>query len=313
MIDTRNSAGDFFGRRQRRSFEISLFVVSVHILLFQAGNGDVETKPYNHPQSPAGCPGPTDPGEPEKRSQHKDQHDPENKIGKGTYGKADISVAAADNGIRIDFDVDDQIERSDRRQIQNSRLQSKGGILFLRHEQADQRPRKQDKPEHKCRRKRRGNHQGSVKAALDSPELPRPVILRGIIGQSVCVHAQTGHPERDDFEARRKARGDAEPFLRRKFIDAHLNEEVPHRHEAVLQNDGQRQQDEHFEKSPGKGPDLFLGRNLQHSRPPEHKEKRKHASRALRDEGRPGHPRNAPGLHHEIVEHNIGHGRKHQK
>lgn len=137
--------------------------------------------------------------------------------------------------------------------------------------------------------------------------------MRGVVGESVPIHAQAGYPDRDDFESRRKTGGDADAFRRGELIDADLDKEVADRNEAVLQDHRQRKQDEKFENTPRKEADFLFGRNLQFSCPAENKEKSQQARGPLRNEGRSCNARNAPRLYHEIVQHDVGHRRKYQK
>lgn len=83
---------------------MSLFVVAVHVFLFQARDKEIETQADNRSEAPSGHPCPTDAGKAEEGRQYKDEHNAEDKIGEGTDRESDISVAAADDGIRIDLD-----------------------------------------------------------------------------------------------------------------------------------------------------------------------------------------------------------------
>lgn len=280
--------------------------VAAHVLFPEYGDRKVEGERDHRAEPPARRPCPADAGKPERNGKDKDEHDAQDEVGKGADHEPEVPVTTAHGRVRIDLHVHHKEERRNDADVQRAAFDRERGACALLHKNADQRFGKYftDGDEQRC--ERGGDQHAIDKPAADTVQPVRPVILRNIVRQPRRTGTHARRTKNQEFEPRRKPVRDADPLFRRDLVDLDLDHEVPDRNKAVLQHDGQREQQHKFEQRPRKDGRLLLG--AQPHDTAQHQHERKEARRTLRYEGRPRHARNAPRLHHEIIEHDVRDG-----
>lgn len=137
------------------------------------------TQPIAHAQ-------PT-PGKAHKRRKNINQPHTENKVGKGAYHKAHVSVAPAHRRVGVNFYIDHKIKRRHYANILGSRRHGKLNVLSLCHKQIYKRLGKNKTRRDKQRSNNGRNDKRRAEAPLYPFELVRAVILRHEIRKTACA------------------------------------------------------------------------------------------------------------------------------
>ena len=265
-------------------------------------------------QGKPGADGPADgPGQPDAggaqhrgRQRHRQSH-PQDQVGKGGNHELHHQRAAAQHAVRHQLEGHHKVEGGHDPQKEDAGLD--GGAGGLVHEQEQQLP-----PGEEVGR-RQGHADQPHQFDAGDVALAHPLglgcaqVLAGVVGDAVGQGGERGDDQVVQLDRRRIAGDDAGA----KAVDDALDDDVAHRHRALLQDAGHGDDRDLAQHLPGKEDGLFRGGDAFH--PAGHRQQGQHAADALAQEGGPGHARHphVKGGDEQNVHKDVAHRRGRQE